>query len=129
MSKKSATDYIKGKSPDNVSGALKKALDAIQSLKNSSGNPTMEEAVGAGNLASMQAEAAAAFPNSQTCEELQAQLTNLQNTLNSFIINPLAFRGVTKQELTDAIKAIITEMQQKGCALPPQANSQGNTSG
>jgi hypothetical protein len=50
MSKKSSTDTIKSLSPKNVSGSLKDALDAIQNLKKSKGNPKMVDAVGAGPL-------------------------------------------------------------------------------
>lgn len=70
MSRKSATDYIKKLSSNNVSGSIPQALDLIQQLKKAKGNPRMQNAVGASNLAGMMQHVAQQFaPQPQTFEE------------------------------------------------------------
>lgn len=53
MSLKSATDRIKQLNPKNISGTIPQALDLIQNLQKSKGNPAMIDAVGIGPLLSM----------------------------------------------------------------------------
>jgi hypothetical protein len=56
MSKRSATDKIKGLNSDNKSGAIKQALDLVKNLENSKAgeqNPEAMSAMGGGQVAGM----------------------------------------------------------------------------
>ncbi len=128
--KKDAAAHIKGRTPKNASGALKKALDATKKLKSSRGNPKMEDAVGADNIASMMAEVAAAFsqpsPNDQDfCGHALEQLLPLQAHLASMqsIMNPTADEKSAIADMKTAIALLLKSMQQHNCPLPPTANT------
>lgn len=123
MSKKSATDFTKAKTPDNVSGSIKKALDLVKSLRESSGNPTMEQAVGAGNLASMMSEVAQAFSNppnqnntakKKRIEEIKAELERLRKMLEEMLaIDPQTPELIAaEEEIRRTIKLLEEELEQ-----------------
>jgi DNA repair exonuclease SbcCD ATPase subunit len=123
MSRKSATDFTKSKTPDNVSGSIKKALDLVKSLRESQGNPTMEQAVGAGNLGSMMAEVAQAFsnPNNQKNEdkkkrrdEILAELERLRQMLQDLLdIEPQTEELIkSENEIRAAISKLEDELEQ-----------------
>lgn len=63
MSMKSATDRIKQLNPKNISGTIPQALDLIQNLQKSKGNPPMIQAVGVGPLMAMLQFVANKFSN------------------------------------------------------------------
>ncbi len=107
MSKKSATDYIKSKTPKNASGAIKKALDLIQKLDKVQGNPSVQEAVGAGNMASVAAEVASAFgnPQNQDKKDRKAEILAEIAKLKAMIADLQAINPQT-QEIKDAIKEL-----------------------
>lgn len=60
-SRDSANDFMKTKNPQNISGSIKKALELIDKLKKSQGNPEMPDSVGPENLANMLSQVAQDF--------------------------------------------------------------------
>jgi len=124
--RKNVNSYIKEKTPKNVSGSIKKALDLIENLKKSQGNPKMEDAVGAGALANMLAQVAQDFAGTdQSCSELAQQLAVLRAHLNDTIaIVPQTNELQTSaQDMQKAIDALLKQMRDKNCPMPSANNN------
>jgi hypothetical protein len=124
MSLKDAAKYIEDKSPNNVSGSIKKALKLSQNLKKSKGNPKMQDAVGPSELASMLAEVAQAFSQpaqgqTDICAQLQQQLTALRNYLNQLLaMTPQTPElKASEDEIQISINVILQQMKQNGCPI------------
>jgi len=81
--KDSANEFIKKVNPQNVSGVVKSALDLISNLKQSQGNPTMVDAVGASPLASMMSQVAADFAQPSIHDDKEARKKHLQEQIDA----------------------------------------------
>jgi hypothetical protein len=124
--RKDSNAYIQEKTAQNASGSVKKALDLLKSLKQSSGNPKMEDAVGAGNLADMLSQVAQDFAGTaQTCDEMQQQLNVLQSHLTSTLaIVPQTFDLQTsEQQMQQAITTLTQQMIAQQCPMANTANT------